>query len=207
MNAVRLEVLHQMRSFLADIAGAPDTTAFVASLPYTLKSLLAREGDADAWVESRDFSMLLAAIDLQALPQLEKFFLNFGKLFIENHAECFPAFHAHSLASLFFRSRQSAVLTLARQFQKDLETLRRWFSPLDIAVDEKISLQTLRFHLAARPAPLPAFCELMLGFATGLLEIHHVPYVRISEENCQLDGHSICSFLIELEPESPLSFL
>jgi len=209
MNAVRLEVFHQMRSFLADAVGAEDAAAFAASLPYALKALLAQEDAGNDWAPAREFSMLMAAVDLQALPQLNHFFLRFGRVFVENHAARFSpdCSAAASLASLFRRSRPAAVMALARQFQADLESLRQWFSPLDAAVDEKFSLQSMRFHLGARPALLPAFCELMLGIAAGILEMRRVPYVRITEEICRLEGHDLCSFLLELEPESPLSFL
>lgn len=207
MNAVHLEVLYHMHAFFADIVGVSDTAAFVASLPYTLKAILARTQDQDTWVPSRDFSMLLAAIDLQALPQFDKFFLRFGRIFVENHATCFVASSSQSMASLFRRNHHLAILSLAKQFQSHFETLRTWFLPLDLAVDEKISLQMLRFHLAARPSPLPVFCELILGITTGFLELHHVPYLRILEENCRTEGHGICSFLIELEPANPLSFM
>lgn len=207
MNAVHLEVFYQMHTFLADIVGVSDTAAFVASLPYTLKSILARTHDQDTWIPSRDFSMWLAALDLQALPQLDKFFLRFGRVFVENHATCFGASSSHFMVFLFHRNPHVAILSLAKQLQSNFETLKTWFLPLNLAVDEKISLQMLRFHLAARPSPLPVFCELIMGITTGLLELYHVPYLRIFEENCHIEGHGICTFLIELESANPLSFM
>ncbi len=208
MNAVRVEVLELMRGHLSDLMG-DEMAGFLASLPYALKALLIRDSFDDAWIGSREFSMLLAAIDLQPRPQLSNFCLDFGRLFIETHAQHFPFVSPEnaSLSSLFGHSRQAAVLTLARQLGSDLERLQEWFRPLEAAVDERISLQQLHFHVAARPVHLPAFCEMMLGMAAGFLEIRHVPYVHIQEISCRLGGYGICTFAVVLEPENPLSFL
>lgn len=203
---VRLEVMRQMRDVLVERAGASSAGVFLASLPYPVKALLALEGSGEIWVNAREFAMFLAAIDLQVGYE-ESFSVLLGKAFVEKNSAKFLSFVPPNPARFFAFGRTEGTLVLARVFQRQLDLLGDWFFPLELAIDEKISPNRLVCHMGARPTPLPAFCEMIMGVMAALLEMHHAPYVRVVEERCQTDGDPLCSFAIEMESPNPLSFL
>ncbi len=208
--AVRQEVFNDLRVYFTESIGEVAFSRFVAMLPTTLKMVFARGEEPDAWVGAREFSILLAAVDMQVHPMLADFGAGWGRHFVAARAPEFigdltPG-QLDALSRGFHHKRSTTILHVAARLQKGLETLPRWFSPLELAVDERVSPTQLVFNAQARPANLPLFCNVLSGLAGGILELHRVPFLRIHEEFCMTSGHLACSFVILFEPETPLSF-
>jgi len=210
-HSVRQEVFVDLRNYFIDNIGEVAFARFLSLLPTTLKMLFARDDDPEVWVSAREFSILLAAVDMQAHPMLMDFGTAWGRHFVVSRANHFvgdltPS-QIDSLVRLFHQKRSSAILHVASRLQRGMELLPRWFMPLNMAVDERISPSQIAFNAQARPVNLPLFCNILSGFAGGMLEIHHIPFLRIHEEFCMTSRHMACSFVIQFEQESPLSFL
>lgn len=208
--SVRQEVFSDLREYFTEAIGEVAFSRFVAMLPTTLKMIFANEGDRDAWVGAREFAILLAAVDMQVHPMLADFGAGWGRHFVVARAPEFvgdlSSGQLDSLSRMFQHKRTTSILHVAARLQKGLETLPRWFQPLELAVDERVSPSQLVFNTQARPANLPLFCNVLAGLAGGILELHRIPYLRIHEEFCMTSGHLACSFVILFEPETPLSF-
>jgi predicted hydrocarbon binding protein len=208
--SIRQEVFIDLRRAFTETIGEVSFARFMSLLPTSLKLILARDDNPDAWVPAREFSILLAAVDMQAHPMLVDFATAWGHQFILNRTREFvgdltPS-QIDSLVHMFHQKRSNAILHVASRLQKGMELLPRWFYPLDVAVDERVSPSQLVFNAQARPVNLPLFCNVLSGLAGGILAAHRIPFLRIHEEYCMTAGHMACSFVILFEPETPLSF-
>jgi len=208
--AVRQEVFSDLREYFTEVIGEVAFSRFAAMLPTTLKMIFANEGDPDARISAREFSILLAAVDMQMHPMLADFGAGWGRHFVAARAPAFvgdlSSGQLDALSRAFHQKRSTSILHVAARLQKGLELLPCWFEPLELAVDERISPSQLVFNAQARPAKLPLFCNVLAGLAGGILELHRIPFIRIHEEFCMTSGHLACSFVILFEPETPLSF-
>ena len=208
--SVRQEVFLDLRQYFTETIGEVAFSRFLALLPTSLKLVFARDDEPDAPISAREFSILLAAVDMQVHPMLGDFGASWGRHFIVSRAREFTGDltpgQLDSLVRMFHQRRSSAILHVAARLQKGLELLPRWFYPLDVAMDERISPSQLAFNAQARPVNLPLFCNVLCGFASGILEVHHLPFLRIQEEFCMTSGNMACSFVILFEQETPLSF-
>ncbi len=205
------EVFLDFRMFFTETVGEVAFARFVHLLPTTLKALFARDPVPGAQVPARLFTVLWAAVDLQVHHQFMDFATQWGQHFILAREKRFTAdlspTQLEKLPELWMRNRSTAILAVANRLQTGMDLLGEWFSPLALAVDERISPSNLSFNAHVRPVSLPLFCDVLAGFASGLLMIHHIPFLRIQETFCMTDGHLACSFQILFEPETPLSFL
>ena len=207
---VRQEVFADLREYFTETIGEVAFARFLSLLPATLKMVFAREGDPDAWIPAREFSILLAAVDMQMHPMLADFGAVWGRRFVTSRAGEFvgdlTTSQLDALSRMFHQKRSTSILHVASRLQRGLERLPDWFFPLEAAVDERVSPSQIAFHALARPVNLPLFCSVIAGFAGGILELHRIPCLRIHEESCMTTGHTACSFVILFEPETPLSF-
>ncbi len=227
---IRHTLFHMFQQYFLEVLGTVAYERFVELLPTAEKLLVSQLPEKEEWVPARSMAVLFAAVDIHITHQMEDFGFEMGKFFVEQHKEELvspPGAHktgsrgssedpdlnlnTRELHKLDMEELQSYsgnhLMQISRVVKMYCENLSRWFQPIRVEIDPKMSGTTFSLLLMERPIGLPLFCEFFMGILVGCLDSLMIGDVTITKEKCLLEGDEMCHFSIYYAGLSPLDFL
>ncbi|MBU1239497.1 hypothetical protein KKF84_13990 [Myxococcota bacterium] len=227
---VRHTLFNMFKQYFSEILGTVAYHRFLSLLPAQEKMIMAQSPDLDEWITARSLSVVFAAVDIHITNQMSDFGFEMGKYFVETFRdEIFmerSVVDEDSLERLADPENQlntgqlrkldiaelrvyssSHLPNISRVVKMYGQNLTKWFRPLEMEIDQRMSGTSFSVILMDRPVKLPLFCEFFMGILVGFLDNLHIGEATITKETCLLEGEGACVFSIYYGESSPLDFL
>jgi predicted hydrocarbon binding protein len=224
-SKVRQILFSMFKRYFQEVLGTVAFQRFVSLLPSNERMIFAQDPSDDGWINARSFSVILAAVDIHITNQVADFGFEMGKYFVSTfggelfltdlnespdetsnkYEQCINTGELEKMGLEELRLYSaSQIFNIAKIVKIYGQNLNKWFTPLEVEVDEKISSKSFSILLGTRPVIIPLFCELFMGILVGFLDNLKVGDATITKQCCILDGDDTCHYEIFLD-DRPVS--